>query len=404
MTSDGSDGSGLTELRPPRRNRYYYGQLLDVLQMSTEQQYGIAAFQQLNRLGLGAGVVCGLDVTLTNVGNALGVLVGAGLALDGWGRRIIVPDPYAVVPLELTDNCGMPLPATGPLQDPGPYQVRLCYRQCQSDFAPTLVSDPSCRGCERCEAGTWVESFAVAILPRSAPPASVSCTPSVLASLQAGDINAAIAGLSGLCPSSPPDPSIPLANLTVTVNADGTLHGDVSLTPRPMVPTNQDLLALIACLAQYVFQQASPGGGFAVGGVSIGMTPPPEAPQPTPVSLASPVAQVTVAIHANVAWSIDFQLANGVADQASATPQTVLVTAGADATTIAGSLQWETGNTLIWNATEPLGSGNHQVTLRGTGPGALKSGGVPIDGGATAQWPTGSGHPGTDFTFNFDVA
>ena len=50
-------------LHAPKRNKYFYGKLLDAAHMSLEQCYGIDKRRMLNRLALGPGVLCGLDVT-----------------------------------------------------------------------------------------------------------------------------------------------------------------------------------------------------------------------------------------------------------------------------------------------------------------------------------------------------
>src|SRR5438034_4005737 len=160
MTSVSPNGRSLTELHPPRRNRYYYGKLLDVLHLLMEQQYGVSAHAQLNRLNLGPGVLCGLDVTTIERDDERGLRVGAGFALDGWGRRIIVPDDVDLLPLELSDECGAPL-WPQPEELPGELVLSLCYRECETDFAPSLVVDPVCDGNERCEAGTFLESYAL---------------------------------------------------------------------------------------------------------------------------------------------------------------------------------------------------------------------------------------------------
>jgi len=53
------DASGLPA---PRRNHYFYSKLMGVLQFQMEQAYGIRERRLMNRLTLGVGVLCGLDV------------------------------------------------------------------------------------------------------------------------------------------------------------------------------------------------------------------------------------------------------------------------------------------------------------------------------------------------------
>src|SRR5882672_5796827 len=61
----------LGQLHPLERNRYYYGKLMDVLHSTREQDYGLAKSQLFNRTVLGAGVVCGLQLSGTSVKRGL---------------------------------------------------------------------------------------------------------------------------------------------------------------------------------------------------------------------------------------------------------------------------------------------------------------------------------------------
>ena len=92
MTCAGTNGTSLAQLQAPRRNRYFYGKLLDVLHLTMEQQYAIAGSAHLNRLNFGPGVLCGLGVTALNRDDGHGVRVEPGVAFDALGRRIVVPD------------------------------------------------------------------------------------------------------------------------------------------------------------------------------------------------------------------------------------------------------------------------------------------------------------------------
>src|SRR5687768_13214566 len=99
MNPHASDDRLLAQLHPPRRNRYFYGKLLDAPHLELEQDYGRSADAQLALHVLGAGVLCGLDVTPIVSGDQRGLRIGAGLALDGWGRQIVVPDDVELLPL-----------------------------------------------------------------------------------------------------------------------------------------------------------------------------------------------------------------------------------------------------------------------------------------------------------------
>ena len=83
------DERRLSELEPLRRNRFFYGKLLDVLHLSMEQQYGMSNRQLLNRLNFGAGVLCGLAVRkCIGPDGQAGVEIEPGVAIDGWGRTV----------------------------------------------------------------------------------------------------------------------------------------------------------------------------------------------------------------------------------------------------------------------------------------------------------------------------
>ena len=91
MTSSGSDDRRLAALHAPRRNRYYAGRMLAAADLETEQDYVRGADAQLARHVLGAGVVCGLDVTAGDAGGRPGIHVSPGLALDPVGGASSLP-------------------------------------------------------------------------------------------------------------------------------------------------------------------------------------------------------------------------------------------------------------------------------------------------------------------------
>ena len=75
------------QLYPFERNRYYPGKMLTSVDFQAEQNYHINKGCFINNLMFGAGVVCGLGVfTLDD----LSVLIESGVAIDGYGREIVV--------------------------------------------------------------------------------------------------------------------------------------------------------------------------------------------------------------------------------------------------------------------------------------------------------------------------
>src|SRR3954447_18001817 len=90
-------------LRSFVRNRYFYGKLLDVHHLEMEQRYLNEKRWLLNRLGFGSGVLCGLEVDVSGSR----VRISPGVAIDGLGREIVVPEPFVLQdPFALTDDCG----------------------------------------------------------------------------------------------------------------------------------------------------------------------------------------------------------------------------------------------------------------------------------------------------------
>ncbi|MBR1659617.1 MAG: hypothetical protein IJ705_04810, partial [Oscillospiraceae bacterium] len=75
---------------PLERNRYFYGKLLTVRDFEMEQRYGRRKSQLMNRLCLGAGVVCGLGVSASD---DVTLLIESGMALDYRGRMVVVEEP-----------------------------------------------------------------------------------------------------------------------------------------------------------------------------------------------------------------------------------------------------------------------------------------------------------------------
>lgn len=234
----------LAGLHPARRNRYYYGKLMDVLHFSMEQQYVLAKEWLFNRAVLGPGVVCGLAVKRVSTAAGDGIVIGAGLAIDGWGREIVVPEDIALVPLTLTDQCGGRLPdEQRKLAEE--MTVKLCYAECDTDFAPAMVNDPDCGCGDACEPGTVIETYCVKVLEGSAPAVDEPCAERVMAGLKKGELHTVLCELSRSCPPDPDDPCLTLANVKL---ADGELAVD-SCTPRLVAPTNRILMQLVSCLA-----------------------------------------------------------------------------------------------------------------------------------------------------------
>src|SRR5437868_11554776 len=92
-----------SDLRTFVRNNYYYGKLLDVDHFQMEADYANAKRWLLNRLVVGYGVVCGLNVLPSPDRRPHSIVITPGVAIDKWGREIVVPETTMsyVIPAEL---------------------------------------------------------------------------------------------------------------------------------------------------------------------------------------------------------------------------------------------------------------------------------------------------------------
>src|SRR3954464_5058868 len=137
MIMDQNDDGSLTRLLEPHRNSYFYGKLLDVGHLEMEQGYFNRKRWLLNRLALGSGVLCGLQVTLA----ARKVRVAPGVAVDAYGREIVVPEAVELDPWSVIGEDGQ----RHTLNTSSPHDVYVCleYRECRAEFQPAFV--PECR-------------------------------------------------------------------------------------------------------------------------------------------------------------------------------------------------------------------------------------------------------------------
>jgi hypothetical protein len=241
--SAGSSKNGCpSELESPRRNRYFDGNVLTAAGQTLEQEYRLARERLLNLHVLGHGVVSGLDVTSVQSGEEWGIRVSPGLAIDGCGRLVVVPEEHEVVPLALTDEQGHPI-ARRRGRLPRRLVVSLCYREVPVDLEPAP-------GFDEPEAATWLETYAVRVSKGRASKAAGPRSERALDGLRAGRLHEALCALSDALDAPPPaDPCVVLANLTTA--DDGTLDVE-QCTPRPIVPTNRLLLALVGALAERI--------------------------------------------------------------------------------------------------------------------------------------------------------
>ena len=252
----------------PVRNSYFYGKLLDVFHFELEQTYFNQKRWLINRLALGYGVICGLKVTPANDGTGR-VRVQPGVALDKWGREIIVAEPSRPIdPSVLTDACGQPLPPASahayeaPLPTPMPTPtptpppercVHLCiaYHECPSELAPVMTGE--CGTEQQCQPGVIREQYSILVRPGRAPLLPrLTCSEALDGLFDSNTINyeSLVEWTLRGCQWGGEDPCIVLANVSLPDDGCGLNQNGIDMNVRPIVFTNQLLREMILCLAE----------------------------------------------------------------------------------------------------------------------------------------------------------
>jgi hypothetical protein len=236
-------------LRTPVRNSYFYGQLLGVASLELETDYAIAQRRLLNRLVLGWGVICGLDVEVSDDGARIRVL--PGVVLDRWGREIIVPEPTPWTPVP-------PAVLTGAVQrakdckEEACVQVLICYHECRGDPEPVYAGD--CDSADPCAPSTLRERYRLDFRDRCAKQREHRCNVKDL--ISHGDIDHAQLARwvteDRDCTRVPRDPCVPLANVGV-IDGDTTPRCDrraIDIGVRPVLASNAVLMELVLALLE----------------------------------------------------------------------------------------------------------------------------------------------------------
>ena len=239
----------LRSLRSAKRNRYFYGKPLDAAAFQLEQCYGIEQRWLLNRLTLGPGVLCGLEVLAGQDGT---VAVQPGVAVDGLGREIIVPAPFVIDPFQPLDGYGKP--DGDRLAAGAQVTIWLSYNECATDQTSVAISD--CDGGTTNQAGATLERYLPRVtvgLPDARPP---SLTPeqrdAIYPPVPAADFDRRIATEGTLAITSAPPDAASVVVATVTLGAAGTPSTVDQYGYRPEVFSNTVLFELIAALAERV--------------------------------------------------------------------------------------------------------------------------------------------------------
>jgi hypothetical protein len=231
-------------LSAPERNHYFYGLLMDVARFEKDARYANVKRSLINRMIVGRGVVCGLNVEA----DGDNIVVSPGIAIDAWGREMILAEARSLDPHVLTDDEGTP---TGTNAAPGAVvSICLAYAETDTDPVPVLVAD--CDTPDNCAPSTVLERPAILVRETQDPaPAPPGCELGQDFPLppnpQLHELLAA--RLTNGCPdlTTPADPCVGLARITLgTPNEIDTVAG------RQLIYSNALLYELILCLAARV--------------------------------------------------------------------------------------------------------------------------------------------------------
>jgi hypothetical protein len=134
------------------RNNYFYGKLMTTCDFFTEQCYFNEKRWLINRMTIGTGVVCGLQVVKIE-GTNKKVKIEPGMCIDHCGREIMVCESQEV---ELEGEKPGKQQQTG--SRPGRYFIYIEFRECKTE--PIYVQ-PVCDEKEKCEFNRIRDSFII---------------------------------------------------------------------------------------------------------------------------------------------------------------------------------------------------------------------------------------------------
>jgi hypothetical protein len=152
MKSNKEHKCGVCAIPDFERNNYYYGKQITVRDSVQEQLFFNEKRHLINRMVLGWGVVCGLDVEWDRKTHEF--VVSQGLALDCCGREILVCDARIKFD-QYQHHCE----CYREKREPPVHRYILCleYHECKSD--PVELPPLSCDSTERQEANRIKESY-----------------------------------------------------------------------------------------------------------------------------------------------------------------------------------------------------------------------------------------------------
>jgi hypothetical protein len=267
-----------TDMKSPTRNNYFYGKLMTEYYFELETNYLNAKRWLLNRLVGGYGVACGLDVKAGPRSDQ--IIVTAGVAIDRWGREIIVPKDTepVTIPAELlpkhdgaeeeneADGEGYtqrqdtrsqypPRREYGRKDEEDETWVRamLCYHECEGDPVPVMAGD--CGSTEQCAAGTIREKYKVIFKEGRAKPINIECRIPDFVPREHMDYRAIARWVTDGCAELPVNPCIPLANIRVSGGGHACDEENIDIYIRPIVYSNDLLYEILLSILTEHYQR-----------------------------------------------------------------------------------------------------------------------------------------------------
>lgn len=138
------------------RNNYFCGKLMVERDFWAEQLYHIGKKRLHNTYLHGWGTVCCLKVDPHPFCPNLRVIVRPGLAIDCWGREILLTQDFEVELESYKKN--------GNTSNSKPENLYIClsYKECETESVPVFLDDCGCR--EQCEPNRIREEFEIDVL------------------------------------------------------------------------------------------------------------------------------------------------------------------------------------------------------------------------------------------------
>jgi len=321
-------------LTTPERNNYFYGLLLDEARFEREVDYFNQKRWLLNRLLFGTGVVCGLEVTPdTNPDTKGNYIVSPGVAIDGLGREIVVPNPVSINPNLLTDETGQPAA--------GVDNSKLCLAYVEKLINPVPVLVTNCDMVNNCRCDTIRESFVFLVQPWN-PELLQSVATCEIAGFPPKPGQSVQDLLRGDC-APPPDVSnacVPLAyfsNGKLNQNADNLPRGQA------LIAGNRQLLQLISCLINQQSQQSQSQFLLYVSGDGQSTKAGTQVPNPLTVKVIDGTGQPKQGVNVQFTVTSGGGAVSQMASRAKIGGSTVTIPSGSDGTTAA---KWTLGKTV----------------------------------------------------------